>query len=69
MLNYSLGTDTSEYGRDVGDGADLRFLVAVLAWDYGFLVRKFFREYYLKTFSDAHMAQSLADYIGQRAVE
>ena len=69
MLDCCLSADTAEYGRDIRDRADLRLLVAVLAWDYRLLVRQFLREDHLEAFLDAHVAESLADDICQRAVE
>ena len=65
----SLGTGAAEYGRYIGYCADLRLLVAVLAWDYRLLVRQFLREDHLEAFLYAHVAESLADDICQRAVE
>ena len=69
MLYCSLGTDTSENCRDIGNRADLGFLVAVLAWNDRLFIWKLLREDYLEAFLDAHVAESLADDVGQRTVE
>ena len=69
MLYCSLGADTSENCRDIGNRADLGFLVAVLAWYYRLFIRKLLREDYLEAFLDAHVTEALADDVGQRAVE
>ena len=65
----SLSACAAEYGRYIGYCADLGLLVAVLAWDYRLLVRQFLREDHLEAFLYAHVAESLADDICQRAVE
>ena len=69
MLNCSLGADATEYGWDIRDCTDLGFLVAVFAWNYRLFIREFLREDHLEAFLDAHVAEALADDVGQRAVE
>ena len=69
MLHRSLSTNTSENCRNVGDRADLGLLVAVFAWDYRLLIREFLGKHHLEAFLDAHVAESLADDVGKRAVE
>ena len=69
MLHGGLSTNTSENCRDVWYCADLGFLVAVFAWNYRLFIREFLREDHLEAFLDAHVAESLADDICQRAVE
>ena len=48
MLYCSLGTDTSENCRDIGNRANLGFLVAVFAWNDRLFIRKFLREDHLE---------------------
>ena len=69
MLHCSLCTNATEDGRDIGYRTYLRLLVAVFAWNYGLLVRELLREDNLEALLDAHVAQSLAYNICQRAVE
>ncbi len=69
VQNRGLGAGAAEDGGDVGDGADLGLLVAVLAWDDGLLVRKLLGENDLETFLYPHVSQPFTNYIGKGAVE
>ena len=68
-LYNRLGTYTAEHRRNIRYRTDLRFLIAVFAWNYRLLVREFLRENHLESLLYTHMAEAFSDYVRQRTVE
>ena len=62
------GAVTTEQGRHVGDGADVRLFVGLLAGNDGFLAGRFGREDDAESGSNTLFVEPFAQHVGQRAV-